>query len=194
MTTIVLFHSVLGLRQGVSDAAERLRAAGHEVHTPDLLDGAVFDAYEPAMANWQPQGEAINERALQAVADLPDGFVVAGFSAGSGVATFVATRRAVSALLQLSGENPLEWFGEGAAFPPGMDSQIHQMSDDPFHDGPEVLAQAIADVEAGGGTCESFEYPGSAHLFTDPSLPDEYDAEATELLWSRVLPFVAAHG
>lgn len=33
------------------------------------------------------------ERGLAAVADLPDGFVVAGFSQGSSVAGYVATRR-----------------------------------------------------------------------------------------------------
>ncbi|MDB5057961.1 MAG: hypothetical protein JWO59_1433, partial [Chloroflexi bacterium] len=36
MADIVLFHSVLGPRAGVTDAADRLRAAGHTVHTPDL--------------------------------------------------------------------------------------------------------------------------------------------------------------
>ena len=39
-----------------------------------------------------------------------------------------------------------------------------------------------------------FDYPGDGHLFTDPTLPDEFDADATELLWSRVLPFVRARG
>ena len=43
MAEVVLFHSVLGLRPGVIAAAERLRAAGHTVHTPDLYDGEVFD-------------------------------------------------------------------------------------------------------------------------------------------------------
>lgn len=34
-----------------------------------------------------------------------------------------------------------------------------------------------------------FDYPGSGHLFTDASLPEEFDAEAAELLWTRVLAF-----
>jgi dienelactone hydrolase len=195
MTTIALFSSVLGLRPGVHDAAQRLRAAGHEVVVPDLLDGQVFDDYEPAMAHWQGLGEEVlAERGLASVADLPDGFVVCGWSAGAAVAAVVALRRPVSGLLQLSAAVPLEWLGEGAAYPPGLDGQIHQMASDPFHDGPDVLAAAVRDVEASGGVCESFEYPGSGHLFTDASLPAEYDADATELLWSRVLPFVAAHG
>ena len=43
MTEIVLFHSALGLRPGVTAAADRLRAAGQTVHTPDYYDGEVFD-------------------------------------------------------------------------------------------------------------------------------------------------------
>ena len=37
-----------------------------------------------------------------------------------------------------------------------------------------------------------FDYAGTGHLFTDPSLPDEYDEQAAELLWSRVKAFCAA--
>ena len=34
MAEIYLFHSALGLRPGVVEAAERLRRAGHYVHAP----------------------------------------------------------------------------------------------------------------------------------------------------------------
>ncbi len=193
MTTVVIFHSALGVRQGELDAAARLHAAGHEVIVPDLYDGRVFDEYEPAMA-WageQPEGFRAT-RALAAVAGLPDGFVVAGFSMGSSDAVYVATRRSVSGVLQFAGLNPVEWFGDDARWPAGVDSQSHQKVDDPFRD--PVEEQALADVAAAGGTLELFDYPGAGHLFTDPTLPDEFDAEATELLWSRVLPFVAARG
>ena len=83
MTTVVLFHSVLGLRQGEIDAAERLRADGHEVRVPDLFEGRVFDTYEPAMAFSDALGvERPCELGLAAVANLSDGFVVGGFSQG----------------------------------------------------------------------------------------------------------------
>lgn len=43
MAGVVLFHSALELRPGVTPgvtaAADRLRAAGHTVHTPDYNDG-----------------------------------------------------------------------------------------------------------------------------------------------------------
>jgi hypothetical protein len=45
-----------------------------------------------------------------------------------------------------------------------------------------------------GGSLEVFDYPGAGHLFTDHSLVGEYDPVGTELLWSRVLPFVGACG
>ena len=193
MTTVVLFHSVLGIRQGELDAVARLRADGHEVLLPDLLDGRVFDAYEPAMAWSDERGtESLFQRGLGAVADLPDGFVVGGFSQGSGVAVFVATRRAVSGVLQLSGLNVVEWFGDDARWPTGVDTQSHQSLGDPFRD--ELTEQAVRDVSSAGGRLELFDYPGDGHLFTDPTLPQEYDAEATELLWSRVLPFVRERG
>jgi dienelactone hydrolase len=193
MTTVVLFHSVLGVRQGELDAASRLHAAGHEAVLPDLYDGRVFDDYEPAMewARQLPDGYR-EGRALAAVAELPDGFVVGGYSMGSSDAVSVALRRRVAGVLQFSGLNPVEWFGEGAAWPTGVDSQSHQKLDDPFRD--PVERQAVSDVAATGATLELFDYPGAGHLFTDPTLPDEYDPEATELLWSRVLPFLAARG
>lgn len=46
MASVVLFHSVLGLRRVEAGAAERLRAAGHCVITPDLYAGATAASVE----------------------------------------------------------------------------------------------------------------------------------------------------
>jgi len=43
---IMLFHSTYGLRPAVRAAADRLRAAGHEVWTPDLFEGHTFETVE----------------------------------------------------------------------------------------------------------------------------------------------------
>ena len=57
MTTIALFHSVLGVRQGVLDAADRLRQEGHEAPVPHLYHGWTFDDYPPAMSfAWEVGG------------------------------------------------------------------------------------------------------------------------------------------
>lgn len=195
MTTVALFHPVLGIRQGVLDAAERLRTDGHQVVVADLFEGRTFDDYPPAMSfAWEELGqEVLLQRAHAAVADLPDGFVSAGFSLGCVAAAHVATRRTVSGVLMINGAIPVSAFGDGSTWPAGIPAQTHATVEDPWRDQDEV-EQTVKDVEAAGGTIEVFDYPGSGHLFTDPSLPAEYDAEATELFWSRALPFVRACG
>lgn len=195
MTTVVLFHSVLGVRQGVLDAADRLRGAGHQVVLPDLFGGRTFDTYEPAIefALEETGFPTLLGRAATSVATVPDGFAVAGFSLGCAMAAYVATQRPVSGVLMIAGAIPVTGFGEGVTWPAGVAAQTHATLDDPWRE-QEEIDEAIRDVEGGGGTIEVFDYPGSGHLFTDPTLPDEYDADTTELFWSRALPFVAACG
>jgi dienelactone hydrolase len=59
---------------------------------------------------------------------------------------------------------------------------------DPWREQDEIDAFAAA-VRAAGAPVELFDYRGSGHLFTDPSLPDEYDEPAAELFWKRALEF-----
>ena len=84
MAEVVLFHSVLGLRPGVIAAAERLRAAGHTVHTLDYFDGEVFDDLDDGSRKEVALGyREIARRTGEAVAGLPAGLVFAGFSLGA---------------------------------------------------------------------------------------------------------------
>jgi dienelactone hydrolase len=181
MTTVALFHSVLGVREGVTDAAARLRAAGHEVLVVDQYDGRVFDDYGAAGAHAEEVGfPALMARAADAVRGLPDGFVAAGFSNGAGMAEHVATQRRVSGVLLVSGALPMAVLG-APSWPAGLPAQLHRATGDPFRS--DEWDRALADdVAAAGGDLEVLEYPVDGHLFTDPGLPAEYDAEATERL------------
>ena len=190
MTDIALFHSALGVRPGVTDAADRLRADGHEVVVVDQYGGRVFDDYQEAGRFAESIGyPALMGLAEEAVSGMADGFVAAGFSNGGGMAEFVATRRPVRGVLMLSGALDLRMIGV-EAWPTGVPAQIHYTADDPFRDQAGIDAVA-AQMGSAGAALEIFDYPGAGHLFTDPSRPDEYDARAAELLWSRVLPFCA---
>lgn len=191
MSQIALFHSVLGVRPGVTDAAERLRTAGHEVLVVDQYEGRVFDDYDEASAHAEAIGyPALMQRAAVAIEHLRDGFLVAGFSNGAGMAEHVATQRRVAGVLMLSGALPLEMLGV-AAWPAGVPAQIHYALDDPFRR--QEWIDALADaIRAAGAPLQLFDYPGAGHLFTDASLPDEYDAGASAALWQRVLDFCAA--
>ena len=190
MSTIALFHSVLGVRAGVTDLATALEAAGHDVRIVDQYDGRVFDDYDSAMAFSEELGmQALIASALAGVADLPDGFVVAGFSNGGVAAEVVALNRAASKAVLLHAAIPVS-FLESGDWPEGVPVQIHYSIDDPWRDegGPEAL---FTDVVASKGDVEFYQYTGSGHLFSDPSLPNEYNADHARLMTGRVLRFLA---
>lgn len=189
MAEILMFHHVLGLTSGMTALAERLREGGHTVHTPDLFDGRVFDSMDDAFAFIRGGAVDADERADAAAAALPEGLVYLGVSFGVMAAQRLAQTRqgAVGAVL-LESAVPIsgEWaFGP---WPNGVPVQIHGMDADEFFAGEGDIdaARAIVDTVDDG---ELFTYPGDRHLFEDSSLPT-FDADATELLVTRVLGFL----
>lgn len=190
MAQIALFHSVLGLRPGMYDAARRLTEAGHEVRLVDQYAGEIFDDYDEALAFAESIGmRELMARALAATEDLDDGFVVAGFSNGAGMAEFIATRCPVGGALLFAGAMSLHFVG-ATAWPAGIPAQVHTTLDDPWRE-QDQIDEFAASVRAAGGSVEIFDYPGHGHLFTDASMAQEYDETTSELLWTRVLDFCA---
>ncbi len=194
MADIALFHSVLGIRRGIHDAAERLRRRGHEVTVIDQYDGRSFDSYTEAAAFVDELGgyPVLMAAVVGAVRNLADGFVCVGFSNGGGMSEYVATQRHVGGVVMCSGALPLDLLGVDA-WPAGVPAQIHYTVDDPVRQ--DGWVESVADsISAAGGDVECFDYPGSGHLFTDASLTDEYDPEAADRLWERVEAFCDRHG
>src|SRR6478752_2959774 len=195
MTRIALFHSVLGIRPGVLAAADVFRGAGHEVEVVDQYEGRVFDDYAEAGEFVQTMGyPELMASALRAVANDAGPLVTAGFSNGAGLAGYVAAARGgpaggVLGSLQFSGALPLEMTGV-ARWPAGTPVQLHYAVDDPFRNQAWV-DQFVGDVRASGSPIETFlDYPIAGHLFTDASLPDEYDKSAATLAFDRALEFL----
>jgi dienelactone hydrolase len=186
MATIVLFHSVLGLRPGVTAFAQLLEAAGHTVHTPDLYDGETFDEYATGGKKWDGIGiPGILERANKACNGLAGPLVFAGFSNGAAVAEILAaTHPEAQAAVLMHGALPLE-MAQIPSWPKNVAVQLHYNEHDPFRDpkNDEALKQA---VEASGAPFTEYLYPGSTHLFADPGLSD-YDADSARQMTKRVL-------
>lgn len=189
MADVILYHHVQGLTPGVVDFADRLRHAGHTVHTPDLFDGRTFDDIESGMGLVRELGFGeVMARGERAATELPAEVVYAGFSLGVVPAQKLAqTRPGARGALFFHSCMPVTEFGP--AWPEGVPLQIHAMEGDPFFvdEGDIDAARALLE-EADEG--EMFLYPGNDHLFADRSLPS-YDAQATALLLERVLAFLA---
>lgn len=188
MTDVVLFHHAQGLTDGVREFADKLRAQGHQVITPDLYEGHTFATLDEGVGYAQETGFAtLLERGVQAARDLPGAFVYAGFSLGVMPAQQLAqTRPDAKGALFCHGCLPVSEFGE--SWPRAVPVQIHAMDADPFwtDDGDREAAQELV---AAAADAEIFEYHGDKHLFADSSLPS-YDEKAATLLIQRVLDFL----
>ena len=187
---VVVFHSGPGLRPAVISFADRLRAEGHRVHTPDSFDGEVFSSLEEGVRKRDALGiPELIRRAQAAVADLPSGLVLAGFSMGAAAAEFLAANLpgARAAVLMHGALAPADIGAE--AWPAGVAVQVHCAEGDPEVDWDSVDALSAA-VQASGAPVIVYRYPGAGHLFSDDGLP-EYDQAATQLMTRRVLDSLA---
>ena len=189
MAEVLLFHHALGLTRGCLSFAERLRAAGHVVHTPDLYDGKTFTELADGVGYAKEVGfDTIIERGQLAADSLPNEIVYGGFSLGVLPAQMLAqTRPGTKGALLFHACFPTGEFGH--PWPPGVPLQIHIMDADewalPPNEDLEVARQLDDTVES----AELFLYPGDRHLFADDSLP-AYDEKAAALLTERVLNFL----
>ncbi|MGO1167390.1 MAG: dienelactone hydrolase family protein [Janibacter sp.] len=186
MASILLLHSALGLRPGVHDVADRLRAHGHEVRVPDFYEGHVFDVEAEGIAHRDAHPEYF-EHVRGVADDMPADTVLAGFSLGSFFAQRLAAKRPTSrgAILISSVTAPR---------PPwsGVPVQVHRYATDPWIRPADVDALGEA-VRASGAPFEDHVTPGEGHLFTDPDLPG-YDEAATAASVERIAAFLAGDG
>ncbi|WP_026791645.1 dienelactone hydrolase family protein [Pleomorphomonas oryzae] len=186
MASVVLFHSVLGLRPVELAAAERLRVAGHSVAAPDLYDGAIADTIDDGMKLMEDIGwDRICQRARAALSGLPASTVLVGFSMGCGVVASVWPERPETRGVLL--------LHAPADVPAGMNlkglrAQLHVGERDDFWT-PEDLRRWQMAAELAGMAAELFVYPGAGHFYTDPSLAD-YQVLAADQTWQRVLRFL----
>lgn len=187
LLTVVLFHSMFGLRAVELSAAERLRGSGHRVLTPDLFAGAVAadhgstPALEDGFALMERIGwDTIVGRAHAAVRELPASTVLGGFSMGVGViGSLWPDRPAAAGVFLLHATTTVP---EG--IPIGTPVQAHVADDDRFTPSDQLAAFRTSAAHA-GAEATLHTYPSAGHFYTDPSLPDHNPAAAART-WQRI--------
>jgi dienelactone hydrolase len=190
MATVLLYHHAQGQTPGFLTFADDLRAAGHTIHAPDLYEGRTFGDLREGVAHAEQVGfPKIIRRGSDAAKDLPADIVYAGFSLGVLPAQALAqTRPGARGALLFHACVPASEFG--TPWPEAVPLQIHMMDADEWAEEDRPAAEALVEKIP---TAELFLYPGSAHLFADPSSGD-YDAEAAALLKERTLAFLRRVG
>lgn len=184
---VVLFHSAHGLRPAVRAGAERLRAAGHQVHVPDLFEGQTAGTAEEGRALVDKIGsDELLRRAVLAVAPYSErGLVYAGFSFGGSVAQTLALGDSrARGLLLMHGTSDI---AENASVD-DLPVQLH-VADPDVAEPHDWLNAWYLRMRAVGADVEIYRYAGVGHLYTDPDLPD-HDARAAEETWRVGLAFV----
>ena len=180
MAEILLFHHAHGLTDGLCALADRLKAAGHTVHTPDAYAGLTFRSLDEGIAHAERIGhDAVLEVAARAARLNRGADVVIGFSMGAGQAQYLAQHAAhVRACALVGGASAPEMYGR--SWRPHVPLQVHVADPDDW-----CRAEELEQLERAVPHAEVHRYRDQRHMFVDPSLRD-YDADAADLFEERL--------
>nr|WP_277630468.1 dienelactone hydrolase family protein [Atopococcus tabaci] len=187
---IIVYHSVLGIRQGEKNLAERMRKLGFEVIVQDLYEGKVFDDYESGLALFEEMGVmGLVAQAQKGLEGMEGPVIFSGFSNGGALAEVMTLQypQTVGCLL-FHAALPVEEIG-AAEWPKEVPVQVHYADKDPWRE-EEYVEKFLEQVAASGSPVTFHEYHTKGHLFTDPTLPDEYNEKAAEELYRHVTQFL----
>lgn len=186
MAVLLLFHHAHGLTEGLQALAERLRAQGHSVYTPDCFGGRVFSSVDDGIAHAERIGhDALVDAALRTARAHREADVVVGFSLGTLQAQYLAQHvRRMRACALVGGAIPPHLLG--SPWRPQVPLQVHVADPDDW-----CRPDELAALERSAPHARVHRYPGRRHMFVDPSLMD-YDADAADLFEERLSDWLAS--
>ncbi|MFF5174439.1 dienelactone hydrolase family protein [Micromonospora sp. NPDC000089] len=196
---VIVIQDWWGLAPHVRAVVDRFAEAGFVALAPDLRRG------EPASRPDEPR-QMLNSAQLDeaatdvaAAADYLAGRLevtgkvgCAGFCAGASLALWAASRS--ERIVATAAFYPrLPWEGMRPEWPDyaGKAAVIHCAEADGLSDHEGVRAARRA-IEAAGGTCQTYDYPGTAHAFFNEDRPENYDQRAAATAWARTLELFRA--
>lgn len=192
---LVVIQEWWGLVPHIRDVADRFAREGFVVLAPDLYHG--ITTTEPDEAGKLLMGLAIDRAAkdIAGAADYlagrdettGDGVGAVGFCMGGSLALWSATiSPRIVAAVGFYPAVPWELMSPDWPSYDGKAAMIHAAEGDGGAEA-DGVQQARKAIEAAGGTVTMHDYPGTGHAFFNDSRPEVYDAEASNLAWTRTL-------
>ncbi|MCW3838722.1 dienelactone hydrolase family protein [Micromonospora yasonensis] len=196
---VIVIQDWWGLVPHVRAVVDRFAEAGFVALAPDFRHGGpASKPDEPRqMLNSTQMDEAATDIAAAAefLAGRPEvaGKIgCAGFCAGASLALWAGTFS--DRIVATAGFYPrLPWEGMGADWADysGKAALIHCSEADGTS-----AATGVQDVrraiETAGGTCQTYDYPGTAHAFFNEDRPEHFDQRAAATAWARTLELFRA--
>jgi carboxymethylenebutenolidase len=196
-SAVVVIQEYWGLVPHIISLTERFAEAGFVALAPDLYHGK--HTTEPDEAGKLIMGLAMDQAAKDIagaasyLAERPEtaGKVGAvGFCAGGSLALWSATLS--DQIVATVGFYPVlpwermrpDWSGYS-----GKSAAIH-CSEGDGTSAAEGVQLARRSIEAAGGDCVLYDYPGTKHAFFNDDRPEVFDREAAASSWARTLDFL----
>ncbi|MDW3845987.1 dienelactone hydrolase family protein [Micromonospora sp. BRA006-A] len=196
---VIVIQDWWGLVPHVRAVVDRFAEAGFVALAPDFRHGgpAVKPTEPRLMLNSSQMDEAASDIAAAAeyLVSRPEvaGKVgCAGFCAGASLALWSGTFS--ERIVATAGFYPrLPWEGMATDWADyaGKAALIHCSEADGLSaaDGVQSVRRSI---ESAGGTCQTFDYPGTSHAFFNEDRPEHYDQRAAATAWARTLELFRA--
>ncbi|MET7748887.1 dienelactone hydrolase family protein [Micromonospora sp. NPDC005367] len=196
---VIVIQDWWGLVPHVRAVVDRFAEAGFVALAPDFRHG------EPASKPSEPRQMLNSVQMDEAAADIATaadylagrtevaGKVgCAGFCAGASLALWAPTRsERIVATAAFYPRLPWEGMRNEWTDYAGKAAIIH-CSEADGTSADEGVQTARRAVETAGGTCQTYDYPGTAHAFFNEDRPENYDQRAAATAWARTLELFRA--
>ncbi|MEW2594426.1 dienelactone hydrolase family protein [Micromonospora aurantiaca] len=196
---VIVIQDWWGLVPHVRAVVDRFAEAGFVALAPDFRHGgpAVKPTEPRLMLNSSQMDEAASDIAaaaeyLASRSEVAGKVGCAGFCAGASLALWSATFS--ERIVATAGFYPrLPWEGMATDWADyaGKAALIHCSEADGLS-AAEGVQSVRRSIESAGGTCQTFDYPGTAHAFFNEDRPEHFDQRAAATAWARTLELFRA--
>ncbi|MBU6212847.1 MAG: dienelactone hydrolase family protein [Actinomycetales bacterium] len=195
---VIVVQEWWGLVGHITDVADRFAAAGFVALAPDLYHGQATTEPDEARKllmelDLARAGEEICKAAAYLLSreDVTSPTVgTVGFCMGGSLAIWSGTLSPdITACVGFYPGASWERHAPHWANFAGKRAQIHCAEGDGTSAAPGIQ-EAKRGIEAAGGQCVVFDYPGTAHAFFNDDRPEVYSPEAAHAAWQRTTEFL----